>query len=188
MSTTKPIRSLKDVQRFKNYFKEKGEYRNYLLVSVCLNTALRICDVLTLKWSDILDSSGRRIKEHISITETKTGKNTVIKINNPIYEALKLYIKQAGIKGEYVFESKNGKPISRMCAFNIIKNAGEAIGLEHKISPHSLRKTFGYHAVKSGIPPAMIMQIFNHSSYEITKRYLGITQDEKDEVYMTVAL
>ena len=188
MSTTKPIRSLEDVQRFKNYFLQKGEYRNYLLVSVCLNTALRICDVLKLKWSDLLYPSGGKIKEHISITETKTDKTAVIKLNRSIRKALELYIKQVGIKGEYVFEGKNGRPISRMCAFKVIKKAGAAVGLEYEISPHSLRKTFGYHAVKNGTPPAVIMQIYNHSSYEVTKRYLGITQDEKDDVYMAVAL
>ena len=188
MSTTKPIKSYADVQKLKDYFLKKGEYRNYLLVSVCLNSALRICDVLKLKWSDMVSPSTGKIKEHLSITETKTGKNAVIRINRSIHSALQLYIKHKGIEGEYVFEGKEGSPITRMWAFKVIRNAGEAIGLEEEISPHSLRKTFGYHAVKNGTPPAIIMQIYNHSSYEVTKRYLGITQDEKDDVYIAVAL
>ena len=188
MSTTKPIRAYEDVQKFKNYFLKKGEYRNYLLVSVCLNTALRIRDVLKIKWCDVIELDTGKIKDHLDITETKTEKNAVIKLNERICAALRLYIKHNGIKGEYVFEGKDGSPITRMCAFKIIKKAGAAVGLEYEISPHSLRKTFGYHAVKNGTPPAVIMQIYNHSSYEVTKRYLGITQDEKDDVYMAVAL
>lgn len=53
---------------------------------------------------------------------------------------------------------------------------------EH-ISCHSLRKTFGYHAWKQSVPPTMLMDIYNHSSYQITKRYLGIDQDDKDQVF-----
>ena len=61
-------------------------------------------------------------------------------------------------------------------------------GLEEHVSCHSLRKTFGYHAWKQGVPPVMLMKIFNHSSYQITIRYLCIEQDEKDEVFRNIAL
>ena len=49
-----------------------------------------------------------------------------------------------------------------------------------------MRKTFGYYAWKCGTPPAILMDIYNHSSYEITKRYLGIKQDDKDSVFFKV--
>ena len=39
-----------------------------------------------------------------------------------------------------------------------------------------------------GIPPVLLMNIYNHSSYEITKHYLGIDQSEKDDVYRTITL
>ena len=52
MKEAKPLRSIKDINKLKNYFLERGEYRNYLLVTVGLNTALRISDILKLKWTD----------------------------------------------------------------------------------------------------------------------------------------
>lgn len=186
MSTTQPIREYEDVRKLKNYFLNKGEYRNYLLVTTCLNTALRICDVLSLRWCDVLNNGN--IKEHISITEKKTGKKTMIKINKSIKSALKLYINKEGIRSEFIFHNKSGNPISRTYAFKIIKNGGRAIGLDYDISCHSLRKTFGYHAWKKGTQPAILMQIYNHSSFEITKRYLGISQDDKDWVYNEMML
>jgi hypothetical protein len=36
--------------------------------------------------------------------------------------------------------------------------------------------------------PVMLMDIFNHSSFEITKRYLGITQDDRDRIYLGMEL
>lgn len=79
-------------------------------------------------------------------------------------------------------------PITRQCAYTIIKRAGKKLGFEETIACHSLRKTFGYQAWKKGVPPALLMSIYNHSSYEITKRYLGISQDERDQVFMKVIL
>lgn len=72
--------------------------------------------------------------------------------------------------------------------FRIIKKAADQCGLREHISCHSLRKTFGYYAWKQGTPPALLMSIYNHSSYEITKRYLCIDQQEKDKVYMEIQL
>lgn len=90
----------------------------------------------------------------------------------------------------YIFKSRIGdnQPIGRICAFRIIKKAVNDLNLEGVISCHSLRKTFGYHAWKKGVPPALIMSIYNHSSLEITKRYLSIDQDDKDEVFLGMNL
>ena len=80
------------------------------------------------------------------------------------------------------------RPLSRFQAFRIIKRAAAFAGADTNISCHSLRKTFGYHAWKQGTPPALLMAIYNHSSYQITKRYLCIDQDDKDEVYSKIRL
>lgn len=90
----------------------------------------------------------------------------------------------------YIFKSRIGanQPIGRICAFRIIKEAVNDLNLEGIISCHPLRKTFGYHAWKKGVPPALIMSIYNHSSIEITKRYLSIDQDDKDEVFLGMNL
>lgn len=159
-----------------------------MFVVISLNTALRVQDVLKLKWSDIMQNDGWELKKHLSIEETKTGKHTYIYINDQIKKAVKLYISKCGKKGEYVISNRYGKPLSRFQAFKIVSEGGRECGIEEKISCHSLRKTFGYHAWKNGTPPAMLMQIYNHSSYEITKRYLGIVQDDKDEVFRGIEL
>jgi integrase len=73
-------------------------------------------------------------------------------------------------------------------AWRIIHVAAEAIGETGCISCHSLRKSMGYHAWKSGVLPVLLMDLFNHSSFEVTRRYLGISQDDRDEVYLKMAL
>ena len=51
------------------------------------------------------------------------------------------------------------------------------------LSAHSLRKTFGYISYKNGTDLSILMWVFNHSSVATTLRYIGITQDEIDNVY-----
>ncbi|GHV44323.1 hypothetical protein FACS1894204_01270 [Synergistales bacterium] len=77
--------------------------------------------------------------------------------------------------------------ISRVQAYRIVRAAAEALGFRFRVSCHSLRKTFGYFAWKFGISPAVIMEIYNHSSFAVTRRYLGVTQEDKDEVYLKLA-
>ena len=60
--------------------------RNHLLIVVGLNTALRISDILNLKWSDIYDFKRKKIKQYMGIREKKTGKSVNIYINNNISE------------------------------------------------------------------------------------------------------
>ena len=82
MSTTSPIRKEEDLQRFRNYYLEKGKMRNYLLIVVGLNTALRIGDVLSLQWKDVYDYKRRRFRAHLQVVEQKTGKTNQIALND----------------------------------------------------------------------------------------------------------
>ena len=192
MSKTQPIKELNDIKKLENYFLERQEIRNYVLIVMGLNTSLRISDILSLRWCDLYNFKQKKYRKHIIIEEQKTGKHSIIAINKSILSALDKYRKTLStVEPElYLFTSRTGnnRPISRNRAFHIIKNAIGELGIENNISCHSLRKTFGYHAWKNGVPPALLQQIYNHSSYDITKRYLGITQDEKDDVFLNIML
>ena len=60
--------------------------------------------------------------------------------------------------------------------------------VEGAIGMHTLRKTFGYWAYKQGIDIILLMKIFNHSSPSITLRYIGITQEDINNVYISLNL
>ena len=192
MGTSQPIRSLDELTAFRSYYLNKEvNLRNYMLICMGLNTALRISDMLQLKWGNVYDFDRKHYVKHIVVQEGKTGKETRIAINNNLIEAFEMYMGSLkSVSGnDYIFTGKTkGTHLSRSQAFRIITHVAEALNMENGISCHSLRKTFGYYAWKYGTPPAMLMEIYNHSSYEITKRYLGIKQDDRDNVFLKVNL
>lgn len=190
MSTTQPIRDLEKLSVFKNYYRDViHSPRNYTLLIMGLNTALRISDILMLRKKDVYDAHAGKWNVHVELTEQKTGKLNRIYLNREVIKALESYHCQEWRSDRYLFPSQKGEnlPVSRYQAFRIVKRAAAYAGLSSAhISCHSLRKTFGYQAWKQGTPPAMLMDIYNHSAYQITKRYLCIDQDDRDKVFAEI--
>ncbi|MCM1174999.1 MAG: tyrosine-type recombinase/integrase [Blautia sp.] len=193
MSATRPIKNGQTLEKFKNYYLSvKPNIRNYALIIMGLNTAFRISDLLQLQWEDVYLEKEKEFREHISVMEQKTGKERMVAMNTAARKVLTQF-RESGPEPsdtDYLFASQKNRrrPISRYQAYRIVREAAANTGLEAHISCHSLRKTFGYHAWKQGVPPAMLMDLYNHSSYGITKRYLCIEQDDKDQVYRNLNL
>ena len=189
MATTQPIRNKNQIRELANYYLYKGQLRNHVLVVLGVQTALRISDLLRLRWEDVYDFNTRKVKAHISITEKKTKKPISIALNKTVIGSLTKLAEKTAVKGRFIIENKRtGKAISRVQAYRLISAAADDLKFQHRVSCHSLRKTFGYHAWKSGVSPTIIMELYNHSSFAVTKRYLGVTQDDKNEVYLGLSL
>lgn len=191
MNTSDPIRDKKKIKAFAEYYLKRGQLRNYVLFTLGVYTALRVGDLLKLRWKDVYDVRRRKMRETVTLTEQKTGKPKTVALHPLAVHALEMLFEslEEPDKENYVFESRQkGRPISRVQAYRIIRDGAEAIELEGTISCHSLRKTFGYHSWQGGISPAVIMEIYNHSSFQVTRRYLGVSQDDKNKAYLKLSL
>jgi integrase len=176
MSLTQPIRDKGKVRDLIGYYRKKGQIRNYLLIVMGIYTALRVGDLLKITWGDVYDFKHKRINKSVTITEKKTGKSKIIALNKNIIKALTMYKNPDTNKNTPLFiNARTNKAISRIQAYRVIRAASDSLKFEERVSCHSLRKTFGYHSWKDGVSPAVIMEIYNHSSLSVTRRYLGIT-------------
>lgn len=175
MNTVQPIRDMDTIQDIADYLLVRSE-RNYMIFMFGIYTGLRISDILKLRTRDV------RGKNNIYIREKKTDKEKSFPINDELKPLLDNYIKDMK-DYEYLFKSRKGinKPISRECAYKILREAAQAFGLQC-IGTHTLRKTFGYHLYQQTHDIVAIQQIFNHSSQKVTLRYIGVNQDMKDTV------
>lgn len=167
-----PIRSKTKIEEVKQILREQSE-RDYFLFFMGINSGLRISDILKLKVSDV------RGQTHLNIREEKTDKFKRFKINAALMDAINEYTEEME-EDEYLFPSRKGEgPIQRVQAYRILNKAAKKAGLK-EIGTHTLRKTFGYHFYQKTKDVAMLQEIFNHSAPSVTKRYIGISQDEID--------
>ena len=134
MSTTQPIRDKESLQKFKNFYKtQKPNPRNYAIIVLGLNTALRISDILNLTSEMVYDNN--KVREHIVVKEQKTGKINRILLNREVRKALNLYrhflVKSAAYKAgnPYLFPSPyvSQRPLSRYQVYRMIRNAAESV-------------------------------------------------------------
>ncbi len=180
MNIVEPIRNKKDIEKIEEILKKKNE-RDFLIFVIGINCGLRICDILNLDVSDVKN------KEYITIIEKKTKKFKKFPINSKLKPIIERYTKTKKNK-DPLFQTVFNNRLERTQYYRIINEASKKAGLESKIGTHSLRKTFGYHYYKKFKDIAILQKIFNHSSEEITLRYIGIEQDVIDESYFNFVL
>lgn len=171
--------------------REDDRYRDALLVGAGCFLGMRISDLLSLRWMDILN------KDSFSIREQKTGKVRAFRVNPALSELVSeaWEAEGPGDEGLYVFRSwarEDEGHISRQRAWQILKEIKDSYGIRSAktVSTHTLRKTFGrrvwlQECRKGRGEQALLLlcAVFGHSSVEITKRYLGIRQEEILSVY-----
>lgn len=158
----------------------------YCRLSFC--TALRISDVLSLTWADILYMS------EITKIEFKTKKTRLIKIGDTnkkrfieLYELLgRPDLDKAVIRHPKKDEHYTARQMNR-----ILKELRNKYHLPiTRISTHTLRKTFGKYVYekegKTESALVLLSNIFNHSSISITRRYIGLSQEKIDDVYASI--
>jgi integrase len=189
MEHVEPIRDRKKIDAMKRYLKGTRK-RDWCLFVLGINSGLRISDLLQLTVGDVLDDRGQ-IKARICLREKKTGKSKKFPISDSARKVILEYLEDTrGINHDVpLFPSRTGYgAIQRNQAYKILKKAAQAVGIKDAIGTHSLRKTFGYHAYQSGVDVSILQKIFNHSAPCVTLRYIGITQDDMDEVYLNLNL
>ncbi|MBU5347913.1 site-specific integrase [Paenibacillus lautus] len=186
-----PIKAVKDIKKVKQYLSEDGNKRDFTLFTVGINVGLRASDLLSLKVGDVRNVDGT-IKDSVSLLEQKTGKVRTFELNKSAKEALGTYLQ--GLKtftdDQYLFQSRKGvnSPLEVRSLHKIMKSTMRELGIKGNYGTHTLRKTFGYHVYSTNIvdnPMILptLQKMFNHSSQEITLRYIGITKEVIRNVY-----
>ena len=162
-----------------------GNYKISLLIAIGCFTGLRISDILALRWHQILQT------EEFTIIEKKTGKKRVLRLNPQLQKHIQECYEHLQPIGEKspILVSQKGTIFSVQRINVILKEIKKKYRLKVKnFSCHSLRKTFGrqvynMNSENSELALVKLMELFNHSSIAITKRYLGLRQEEILETY-----
>jgi integrase len=166
---------------------EKDEnYKFCLLISIGVFTGLRISDLLSLTYSDLLSN------ETFTLREMKTKKQRSIKVNKDLKEIVSRIVSKSNITNlnQLIFINKYGtKSIDKSYVNVKLKELVKKykLKLDGNVSTHTFRKTLGRRVMEvnnySNESLVLLMELFGHSSMNITKRYLGIREQEIHDVY-----
>lgn len=176
--------------RFLDCLHNDQEYRWEMFARLSFCTACRASDTLKFKWKDVLGVSS------VTIVEQKTKKTRKIPFNPSVQKAFNDLWKALDCpdKNDYIMASPQGdKPLTIQFVNMKLKDFKFKYRLKiENFSTHTFRKTFGRyvydinnHSAESLI---LLNKILNHSSIQVTKTYIGITQEEVAGIYASINL
>ena len=181
--TVQPIKSLADIGKIKNYLLKTEQHRNYMLFIMGINIGLRISDLLSLKISDVWADG--KCHSAIEITEQKTKKHRKIAINGAVEFSINKYLNslKSFNENDWLFSSrKHNQALTKQSAHRLINQIMADCNINGHWGTHTLRKTFAYQLYMNNSENPLIlpylMKLLNHSSQSMTLRYIGIEQQE----------
>lgn len=137
------------------------------------NLGLRISDILELRLKDIV-KDGYRYR--LDIKEKKTGKDRTFTVPKEIYNYISQYCIDNEIKSNEVIFNIKERAVQKH-----LKNVCDYLGYKD-ISTHSFRKFFATNIyLENDYNIILVQELLQHSSPEITRRYIGISRKEVEE-------
>lgn len=164
-----------------------GQYRMSLLLGCGFFFGLRISDLRMLTWNQILSN------DSFVVIERKTGKRREIKINKGFQKHIKDCHDAMKVQDDSkpCFLNRFGEIIS----IQMINRDLKVIKFKYRVpvnnfSTHTCRKTWARkiweteNSLGRGeLALLKLSEILNHSAPSITRRYIGLRQEELCEVY-----
>lgn len=184
MSEVRALKDLHTVETVRRHFESMYNYKVESVWSLGLQLALRISDLLDIKYTDIDQNN------EIRIIESKTGKksNTVL---NAKAQGIVAELRKQNPDDIYLFQAtgnrvKRIKPFSRQYITKAFKEVSNDLKLE--LGTHSMRKTRGYMMYKKTNDLAAVAKMLNHTGTASTLSYIGITREDVHQGFMDLEI
>jgi integrase/recombinase XerD len=152
--------------------------RNKAILEVLYGCGLRVTELINLRISNIHWDSA------FIIIIGKGNKERIVPIGSVALKYLQIYIEESRVHipvkeafQDYVFLNRNGKNLSRIYIFTMIKALADRIGLKKSISPHTFRHSFATHLIEGGADLRAVQEMLGHSSITTTEIYTHLDRD-----------
>jgi site-specific recombinase XerD len=144
--------------------------KHKLILLLTYGAGLRISEVVTLSWADIL------LAEHkIHIKQSKGKKDRLVMLPWSLISYLESYRETYQSK-HYVFEGQQkGEAYSSRSVQAIMRRAIAKSGLSKRATVHTLRHSFATHLLEAGTDIRYIQALLGHSSINTTTIYTHLT-------------
>lgn len=180
-----PFREKRHLEQIREHLKDKPKER--LLFELGVSNGLRMVDVLSLKVGQL---RGSKVGDVIEVRERKTKKLNYLIIGKNAARWIPRHLAGADLKDEdFIFQGRRtGRMLTTIVAGRMIQGWARACGIKGHYGCHSMRKSWAYHARMQGVAWELISRRLNHTDLEMTRRYLGIHEDEIKSMLLSLKI
>ncbi len=157
--------------------KPEGE-RNKVIIETLFSCGLRVSELVGLKISDLHPQSG------ILKVTGKGNKERLVPLPGSLSRMIEQYIRLVRSQGplkngeeDIVFLNRNGRRLTRVMVFIVVKNLAIKSGIRKKISPHTFRHSFATSLVEGGADLRAVQEMLGHESITTTEIYTHLDRD-----------
>jgi integrase/recombinase XerD len=155
--------------------------RNRAMLEVLYSSGLRVSELVELKMTNV------HFEDGFLRVIGKGNKERLVPVGRDAMKYLKSYYEE--IRGKsplkppqkgfesYVFLNRNGRKLTRVMIFTIIKNLARTINLNKNISPHTFRHSFATHLIEGGADLRAVQEMLGHESITTTEIYTHLDRD-----------
>lgn len=159
---------------------KRTSVRDLAIATLFLGTGIRVSEIVSINISDIYFD-----RCQISIFG-KGDKYRMVAIGDETIDALKKYLKEREkivvtdkMSADALFLSTQKKRMSVQAVEDMISKYAEAIGIQARITPHKLRKTFGTSLYNETNDIYLVAKSLGHNNVNTTKNHY-VAQDEEN--------
>lgn len=164
---------------------ERGRKRDIALITLMLNTGLRVSEIPNLTVDDIEISPG---KGSVTVGGKKGGKSRTVPLSIDTRKAIEDHLTQRDPEDEaYLFTSQRGGPLQPSGIYYLVNRYAHDARLEG-VTPHTLRHTFGKNLVAAGAPLDRVARLLGHESVDTTRIYTTPSEQDLQRKVEKIAL
>ena len=160
--------------------------RDLAIFEMMYSCGLRVTELCDFKTSDILwDSEMIRV-------QGKGSKQRFVPIGPIARENLKNYLNHErntladkNPNVPEVFLSRNGRKLTRMMIWVLLKKWTESAEVKKEVSPHTLRHSFATHLLEGGADLRSVQEMLGHTDITTTQVYTHLDKEHLKEVHRT---
>ncbi len=157
--------------------------RDLAMLELLYATGMRVSELISLNLEDV-DTDDAYVR-----CFGKGGKERVLPIHEQAAESLASYI--SGSRSAFsgsdsttaLFLNRRGSRLTRQGFWLILKGYAGRVGLNGKITPHTLRHSFATHLLRGGAPLRHVQELLGHASIKTTQVYTHLTSDYVRQEY-----
>ena len=160
--------------------------RDLAIFEMMYSCGLRVTELCDFKTSDILwDSEMIRV-------QGKGSKQRFVPIGPIARENLKNYLNHErntladkNPNVAEVFLSRNGRKLTRMMIWVLLKKWTESAEIKKEVSPHTLRHSFATHLLEGGADLRSVQEMLGHTDITTTQIYTHLDKEHLKDVHRT---